>query len=225
MLLKRTGGFVLMVLVCLGTAARGEKTAPPTTVDASKPRLVMVQVPSWKTIFFGLPQELPLLLQAGENFENKSKHYDFTEGMRAMEVFITMRPKDKQSAAYQRFIKKWPVYQDFFQAVDQEQYPKAADLLNQVLKLDPHEPAVHFYWGSLNTHLKKYAKAEENYKTCLKYYPKYGPAYINLARLAKARGASAEARQFLQEAVRRLADGEQADALRIAEKMLESLDQ
>jgi len=200
------------------------KTQDKKKIDAARPRLVMVEVPSWKTTFFGLPQELPLLIKSDEKFKVKSRHYDFTEGMEAMKVFLALRPKDKHAKAYRRFLQKWPLYQKFFKSVEQEVYSEAAKLLEKIVEIDPQEPAVYFYWGSLNTHLKKYSEAEKNYKACLKYYPTYGPAYINLARLAKARGANAQARGYLQEALRRLKNSRQDDARHIAQKMLESLD-
>lgn len=204
-----------------GSWAADEKQPPVS----GKPRLVMVEVPSWKTTFFGLPRELPLLIAAGEKFNPQARHYDFSGGVEAMEILLTLHPKDPQAKAFRRFIQKWPKYQRFFQAVEDEDYAAAGDVLAQVRQLDPEEPAVHFYLGSLNTQMKKYAEAETNYRACLKRFPDYGPAYINLARLVKARGDAEEARALLGEAVKRLKGGEQQDALQLAETMLRSLNQ
>jgi tetratricopeptide (TPR) repeat protein len=192
---------------------------------SDKPRLVMVEIPSWKTTFFGLPRELPYLIAPGEKFDPQSRRYDFSAGVEAMEILLTLHPKDPQAKAYRRFIQKWPKYQVFFQAVESEDYAAAGDVLGQILQLDPEEPAVYFYLGSLNTQMKKYTEAEKNYRACLKRFPDYGPAYINLARLVKARGDNEEARTLLNEAVKRLKGGEQPDALQLAETMLRSLTQ
>lgn len=204
-----------------GTMAADGKRPPA----ADKPRLVMVEVPSWKNALFGLPRELPLLIAPGEAFNPQARHYDYSSGLEAMEILLAIRPKDPHAKAYRLFIRKWPKYQVFFQAVEKEDYAAAEEVLNQILKLDPEEPAVHFYLGSLNTQLKKYAEAEKNYLACLKRYPDYGPAYINLARLVKARGGDEEAKALLTEAVNRLRSGEQQDALQLAETMLRSLNQ
>jgi tetratricopeptide (TPR) repeat protein len=222
--MRKTWGIgILIIVLCCASPLYAKTSAKKQKIDPKKPRLVMVEVPSWKTTFFGLPQELPLLIKPGEAFSSKSKHYDFTEGIIAMEVFIVLRPKEKQSQAYRRFIKKWPLYQNFFKAVDQEKYAEAAQWLETIKGIDPKEPAVHFYWGSLNTQMKQYAAAEKNYQICIETYPGYGPAYINLARLAKSRGDDRQARLLLKKVVKQLKGSDQEDARRIAKKMLESL--
>ncbi|MCK5242685.1 tetratricopeptide repeat protein [bacterium] len=222
-MVKKLGLGVLVLMFCCYSSLLAKTTAKKQEIDPKKPRLVMVQVPSWKTTFFGLPQELPLLIKPGEKFTGKSKHYDFTEGISAMEVFIALRPKEQQSQAYRLFIKKWPLYQNFFKAVEQEKYAEAAQWLDTIIGIDPKEPAVHFYWGSLNTQTKKYAAAEKSYQACIEAYPGYGPAYINLARLVKSRGDDTQARVLLKKALEQLQDGDQDDARRIAQKMLGSL--
>ncbi len=189
----------------------------------SKTRLVMVKIDHWKTTFFNLPKELPLLLKPGKNFDARARRYDFSEGLPAMEVLLSLRPKDKYAPAFRRFIKKWPVYQKFFKAVDEENYKSARKLINEILKIDPREPGAHFYLGSLNTQAGNFAEAEKNYRACIKAYPEYGPAYINLARLVKARGDLPEARRFLLEAIRCFKQKQRKDDQEIAEKMLESL--
>ena len=185
----------------------------------------MIEIDHWKTTFFNLPQELPLLLKPGQKFNARARRYDFTEGLPAMKVFLSLRPQDKSAPAFRRFIKKWPVYQKFFKAVDEENYKSARKLMNKVLEIDPREPGAHFYLGSLNTQAGDFTKAEKNYRVCVKGYPEYGPAYINLARLAKARDALPEARNFLKEAIRCFKLQQRKDDQKIAEKMLESLNE
>lgn len=187
------------------------------------PKLVLVQLDHWKTKFFGLPNELPILLSPGETFDPKKGHYDFMQGIKAMEIYINIQPKNNLSKAYRRFMQKWPLYQKFFKSVDQENYDQAEAILNEVATIDGKDPAVHFYRGSLKTHLKKYQAAEKHYRQCLKYFPDYGPAYIHLARLAKARGDDQSAKQYLEEAVKRVGPNEQEGAGSIARKMLDSL--
>ncbi len=216
---------ILIVMFAESWAVPALANVKAKQTNASKPRLVMVEIPSWKTTFFGLPRELPLLIKPGTDFNPKSRHYDFAEGLEAMDVFLSLRPKHASTPAFRRFLIKWPLYQKFFKAVDAETYPQAEKLLAAIKAADPKEPAVHFYLGSLNTQLKQYARAEKNYQECLKYYVDYGPAYINLARLVKARGDGPRARQYLEEAVRRLKDSDQTDAYQLARKMLESLGQ
>ncbi|MEW6516166.1 MAG: tetratricopeptide repeat protein [candidate division FCPU426 bacterium] len=217
-------GFCWMLGVCAVLPSLAAAAEARQTPVAGKPRLVMVEVPSWKNALFGLPRELPLLIAPGEAFNPQARHYDYSSGLEAMEILLAIRPKDPHAKAYRLFIQKWPRYQKFFQAVEKEDYAAAEEVLNQILQLDPEEPAVHFYLGSLNTQLKKYAEAEKNYRACLKRYPDYGPAYINLARLVKARGDDDEARKLLTEAVKRLEGGEQQDALQLARTLLQSLD-
>ncbi|MCD4812195.1 hypothetical protein K8S19_00660 [bacterium] len=212
----------LLILTGIGVTV-GEAKSKAKAIDVTKPRMVMVEIPSWKTVFFGLPKELPLMIRPGEPFDGSSRQYDFSEGTEAMRIFLSMRPQAKHAVAYRCFIKKWPRYQEFFKAVDQEDYALAEKQLMEIRTLDPKEPAVHFYYGSLNTHLKKYQQAEKSYQKCLVLYPKYGPAYINLARLAKARGDEPAAKRYLRTAIEKLDKSSQQDAKQIAEKMLKSL--
>ncbi|NTV52232.1 MAG: hypothetical protein HGA76_04365 [Candidatus Firestonebacteria bacterium] len=193
------------------------------TVDQAKPRLVMVKVPHWKVSFFNLPDELPVLLPAGETFDPARRQYDFSEGMEAMEVFVKLRSQDDLSPTYRLFLQKWPLYQKFFQAVDAENFEQARSLIESIRRLDPGEPAVHFYKGSLHSQAGEYAAAESEYQRCRELFPAYAPVYINLARLAMARQAKKEAQQYLQQALARATDDEQAPTRRLAEQMLQSL--
>lgn len=217
--------YLLITIMLMGPIFISFGASAEQGKSEAKTRLVMVEIDHWKTTFFNLPQELPLLLKPGKKFNARVRRYDFTEGLPAMKVFLSLRPKDKNAPAFRRFIKKWPVYQKFFKAVDEENYKSARKLINEILKIDPREPGAHFYLGSLNTQAGNFAKAEKNYRACIKGYPEYGPAYINLARLAKARNALPEARQCLQEAIRCFQQEEREDDRKIAEKLLESLNE
>jgi tetratricopeptide (TPR) repeat protein len=212
------------------SAAAPEATAAPKpagtpAVDSGKPRLVMVKVPHWKVRFFGLPEDLPVLIEAGETFSPTRRVYDFGAGLQAMDVFLTLRPKDPNAPAYRTFREKWPLYQEFFKAVDAENFETARGLLKRIYGLDPKEPAVHFYLGSMSTQFGDYAQAEKEYRTCLELYPGYGPAYINLARLQRARQAKDEAAATLQKALVNMDDSEQAGTRNVAEQMLKALGQ
>jgi tetratricopeptide (TPR) repeat protein len=188
-----------------------------------KPRLIMVRVQHWKTKFFNLPEELPVLIQAGGTFDPKKRMYDFEEGMEAMEVFLNLKPKDPLAPNFRLFLEKWPLYQEFFKAVDKEEFDQARPLLEHIRKLDPQEPAIHFYWGSLYSQTGEYALAEKEYRLSLDLYPDYGPTYINLARLAMARQSQAEAEKYLQRVLEKNTGPEQGDTRRLAEQMLQSL--
>jgi tetratricopeptide (TPR) repeat protein len=216
-------GLALMCLLAAGfPAMAGEDKTPQPA--AGQARLVMVKIPHWKVKFFALPEELPLLLEAGETFDPKARVYDFSAGLQAMEIFLQARPHDTLAPAFRRFQSKWPIYQKFFQAVEAEDFKTAEDLLTQILRLDPREPAVHFYYGSLNTQLGRYAQAEQDYQMCLELYPGYGPAYINLARLAMARQDKTGAADYLKQALEKTDETEQGEARRLAGQMLKSLE-
>lgn len=215
--------YLLMIILLIGPMFLSFGASARQGKSEAKTRLVMVEIDHWKVVFFNLPKELPLLLKPGKNFNARARRYDFTEGLPAMKVFLSLRPKDKYAPAFRRFIKKWPVYQEFFKAVDEENYKSARKLVSEILKIDPQEPGAHFYLGSLNTQAGDFAKAEKNYRACIKGYPEYGPAYVNLARLAKARDALPEARHLLEEAIRCFKLKQREDDRKIAEKMLESL--
>jgi tetratricopeptide (TPR) repeat protein len=188
-----------------------------------KPRLVMVKVPHWKVKFFALPEELPVLLEPGESAGAKARTYDFSEGTEAMEVFITLRPKDPLTPAFRRFQTKWPWYLDFFKSIENEQLMDAEHLLQQIRALDPEEPAVHFYSGSLLAQQGRLDQAAAEYQRCLELFPEYGPAYISAARVAKAQGNPAQAESLLRQGLTHMQDESQADSRQLAEKMLESL--
>jgi tetratricopeptide (TPR) repeat protein len=193
-------------------------------VDKSKPRLVLVKVPHWKVRFFGLPEDLPVLLEPGETFNPSARVYDFGAGLQAMEVFLALRPQDPNAPAFRVFLKKWPLYQEFFKSVDAEKFEEARVLIQKILALDPREPAVHFYAGSLSTQFGDYAQAETEYRACLARYPGYGPAYINLARLAMSRQAKEEAAAYLRQGLSQMEDTDQAGTRRLAEQMLQNLE-
>lgn len=193
-------------------------------VDASKPRLIMVKVPHWKVRFFRLPEDLPVLLEPGESLNPRMRTYDFGAGLQAMEVFLALRPQDPQAAAFRLFLKKWPLYQAFFKNVDAEKFEDARRIIQQIQALDPKEPAVHFYLGSLSTQFGDYAAAETEYGACLAAYPGYGPAYINLARLAMARQAKGEAAEVLRQGLKKMEDDDQTGTRRLAEQMLKNLE-
>ncbi len=212
---------LLLLLLLTGSLAVAWSAAAANR--QTQPKLVLVKFDHWKTRFFGLPTELPVLLKPGQQFDPKQGRYDFAEGLQAMNIYIHLKPNTKLAKNYERFIKKWPLYQDFFKAVDQEKYDQARDLLRQILKIDKQDPAVHFYLGSLSSHLKNYAAAEAHYRDCLTYYSNYGPAYIQLARLAKARGDAHAAKAYLEEAVKRVGPNEQEGAGALARKMLDTL--
>jgi len=205
-----------------GVAAETQKAA--STVDEAKPRLVMVKVPHWKVRFFGLPEDLPVLLEPGEKFNPGSRVYDFGSGLQAMDVFVALRPRDKSAPAFRLFRKKWPLYQGFFKAVDAEKFEDARRYLNELLALDAKEPAVHFYLGSLSTQFGDYAQAEKEYRNCLGLYPGHGPAYINLARLAMARQSKNEASAYLRQGLEKMEDGDQPGTRKLAEQMLKNLE-
>lgn len=206
-----------------GPAMPEREAASPPALDAAKPRLVMVKVPHWKVRFFGLPEDLPVLLAPGESFDPSRRVYDFGAGREAMNVLLMLRPKDAHAPAYRAFARKWPLYQEFFKAVDDERFESARGLLKQIYDLDPKEPAVHFYLGSLSTQFGDYAQAEKEYRACLGLYPGYGPAYINLARLEMARQDKAAAAATLQRALDKMDDNEQAGTRALAEQMLKAL--
>lgn len=205
-----------------GTPTPAKVTAPQAT-DAAKPRLVLVKVPHWKVRFFGLPEDLPVLLGPGESFDPSRRVYDFGAGLEAMEVLLTLRPNETNAPAYRAFRRKWPLYQEFFKAVDDERFEAARGLLKQIYDLDPKEPAVHFYLGSLSTQFGDYAQAEKEYRVCLELYPGYGPAYINLARLEMARQDKAAAKATLERALVKMDDNEKAGTRALVEQMLKAL--
>jgi tetratricopeptide (TPR) repeat protein len=216
--------FLILMLLAgasyLSPAVQGEGQP----ADQTKPRLVMVKVPHWKVRFFNLPDELPVLIQPGETFDPARRQYDFEEGLEAMDVFLNLRPQDELAPSFHLFLQKWPLYQKFFKAVDAEDFDQARPLLAQIRKLDTEEPAVHFYAGSLAGQSGEYALAENEYRRCQELFPAYGPVYINLARLAMARQAQAEAKKYLQQAFELAADPQQAPTRRLAEQMLQSLE-
>ncbi len=219
----RRGFFMLLIMLGSWAGVMMMAWSADAVGHQIQPKLVLVVFDHWKTRFFGLPTELPVLLKPGEHFDPKQGRYDFAQGLQAMDIYIHLKPNTKLAKSYRRFIDKWPLYQEFFKSVDQENYGEAQSLLQQILKIDKKDPAVHFYLGSLNTHLKNYAAAEAHYRDCLTYYPGYGPAYIHLARLAKARGDERVAKAYLQDAVKRVGPNEQEGAGALARKMLETL--
>jgi tetratricopeptide (TPR) repeat protein len=192
--------------------------------DTGKPRLVMVKVPHWKVRFFNLPDELPVLIAPGETFDPARRQYDFEEGMDAMEIFLSVKPQDDLAPSFRLFLQKWPLYQKFFKAVDAEDFDQARVLIEEIRKLDPGEPAVHFYLGSLHSQAGEYAQAESEYRRCQELFPAYAPVYINLARLAMARQAKAEAKKYLEQAREQAREAEQAPTRKLAEQMLQSLE-
>jgi tetratricopeptide (TPR) repeat protein len=216
------GCFVAVLLGLTGASPAAEETQAGK-YDASKPRLVMVKVDHWKVGFFHLPGELPVLIPAGAVFDKARKVYDFEEGMEAMEVFLQALPKDKWARTFRVFLEKWPLYQEFFKAVDAEAFERARGLMTKILALDPLEPAAHFYSGSLHSQAGEYALAETEYRKCLEYFPGYGPAYINLARLAMARQDKREAERWLRQALEKSLDNDQSTSRHLAEQMLENL--
>jgi len=165
-----------------------------------------------------------VLISAGETFDPARRQYDFSEGMEAMAVFLEVNPKDDLAHSFRLFLQKWPLYQKFFQAVDAEDFDQARPLIEQIRKLDPGEPAVHFYLGSLSSQAGDYTRAESEYLRCQELFPAYGPVYINLARLAMARQAKDEAEKYLVRALEQTADPQQAPTHRLAEQMLQSLE-
>lgn len=215
--------YFIMLLIAFSLCGFGLSSAASSKAKKTGPKLVLVKFDHWKTKFFGLPTELPVMLGSNEVFDPKLGRYDFMQGIKAMEIYIKLRPKHKLAKTYEQFIKKWPLYQQFFKSVDQENYNQAKEILGKVEAIDNKDPAMYFYKGSLSTHLKKYQEAEKNYRICLKYFPDYGPAYIHLARLAKARGDEQDAKRYLEEAVKRVGPDEQEGAGVIARKMLETL--
>ena len=186
-------------------------------------KMVMVEVPHWKVRFFNLPGELPVLVESGETYDASAGTYDFSAGAEAMGVYLAMAPKDPHAGAFRRFREKWPRYQAFFKAVDAQDYDQAEKLLNEILAIDPKEPAVHFYLGSLNMQAGRYGLAEDHYRHTVERYPEYGPAYIHLARLAMARGSQRDARAYLEQGLKRMDAEAHADAETMAENMLASL--
>jgi tetratricopeptide (TPR) repeat protein len=218
---KKLAG-VLMLLAAAGWCAPVWAEGPPA--DEGKPRLVMVKVPHWKVRFFNLPDELPVLIAPGETFDPARRQYDFSEGLDAMEVFLGVKPGDALAPAFKLFLQKWPRYQKFFQAVDAEDFDQARALIAEIKALDPGEPAVHFYAGSLASQSGEYAAAEDEYRRCQELFPAYAPVYINLARLAMARQAPAEAKKYLQQAREQAQGPGQAPTRKLAEQMLRSLE-
>ncbi len=192
-------------------------------IKVSQPRLVMVKINHWKVRFFNLPEELPVLISSGETFDPKRRMYDFEESMEAMDVYVRLKPKDPLATPFRLFLEKWPLYQAFFKAVDSDDFEQAKLLIAKIQKLDPKEPAVHFYLGSIYSQAGDYAGAEKEYHQSMELYPDYGPTYINLARLAMARQSKVEAANYLKMAMEKTTDPEQAATHRLAEQMLESL--
>jgi hypothetical protein len=226
--MKRTLVIVCLMVMFFPNPAETQtpELAPGSSSEktvVTKPRLVLVEIDHWKIPFFDLPSEVPVLILGGEPSRTSIRQYDFTEGMEAMTLFLNLKPKDPKAPAYRRFLIKWPLYQSFFKAIDNDDDEKASDLLKQIQTLDPQEPAVYFYQGSLLTKQGKYALAEIAYQGCIKRYPAYLSAYINLARLMKMRAADQEAAQVLRDALAQPARSDQADARQVAEKMLQSL--
>ncbi len=218
---------VLLAASLLWVAGTAGRTAAAAEAGAAaggeKPRLVLVNVPHWKVKFFGLPEELPVLLAAGEKFDPSSRIYDFGAGMKAMEVFLALRPKDPVAPAYRQFLRKWPIYQEFFKSIDAEAFAEARELLQKIQDIAPRDPAVYFYRGSLNMQLGDYAAAEKQYRRCLELYPGYIPAGINLARLALNRNSKNDAEEYLRQAVAQNTEDGLADAKSLAEQMLKQL--
>jgi tetratricopeptide (TPR) repeat protein len=189
----------------------------------AKNKLLLVKISHWKTRFFGLPDELPVLMSQESKSPAGNQQYNFSEGMEAMRIYMLVNPEDKYNAAYERFIQTWPKFQAFFNAIQNENFKAAETYLREVLAIAPEMPAAHFYLGSLNSQRQAFAEAEKNYRNCLAFFPAYGPAYINLAKLLRARQAIAEARAVLNEAVGALEKTDQQQALSIARQMLKTL--
>lgn len=214
---------LLGLMWCAAGPVWSEELPVAAPTAGTQLRLVLVEIDHWKIPFFGLPSEVPMLLPINAESKASIRQYDFTEGMQAMDVFLNLRPKDPKAPVYTRFLHKWPLYQEFFRAIENEGYEQAEGLLQKIYALDPAEPAVYFYRASLRSQQGKYALAESDYRQCIKRFSAYIPAYINLARLVRRRGDMKEAELVLRQALAAVARPDQTDARQVAEKMLASL--
>jgi len=224
-MLNRVFPWMLLCLLFPFTLGAEPQAVTPTAgAKDGAPRLLMVKIDRNQTAFFGLPEEMPVLLRAGEDPSAHLRHYDFNRGMQAMMIFLTLRPKDPVAPAYRRFLKKWPVYQSFFKAVERKDYAHARRDLDQIRTADPDEPAVRFYTGSLQTAMENYQAAEASYRSCIDVYTGYGPAYVNLARLARMRGDLEQARRYLETGLAEIDAEQQSAAAQTLREMLSSLE-
>jgi Flp pilus assembly protein TadD len=71
--------------------------------------------------------------------------------------------------------------------------------LQRAVELRPDYPEALNNLGVLFVRGQDYAKAEEQFKTCIRVAPSFDQSYLNLARLYALRNDKEQARQVLQE--------------------------
>ncbi len=76
---------------------------------------------------------------------------------------------------------------------------RASDYLQRAVDLRPDYPEALNNLGVLFVRGQDYAKAEEQFKTCIRVAPNFDQSYLNLARLYALRSDKEQAREVLQE--------------------------
>jgi Flp pilus assembly protein TadD len=84
-------------------------------------------------------------------------------------------------------------------SAQQRQTDKAADYLNKAIALRPDYPEALNNLGVLYVRGQDYARAEEQFRACIRLVPQFDQSYLNLARLDVLRGDKAGAQKILKE--------------------------
>lgn len=85
--------------------------------------------------------------------------------------------------------------------LSRDQYAKAAEHLEQAIRLVPDFAAAHNNLGKAYEGLKRYREARHSYEKALEYRPGYANAYLNLGKLLYRSGKTEEAARSFKKAI------------------------
>jgi tetratricopeptide (TPR) repeat protein len=165
----------------------------------------VVEVRDHLTKFYNLPSELPVRSRE-EADRVREGGYNIKRGLEAMMWVVENRPEYEHTAAYRRFLLKWPIIIETKDAIARYQFNDALIRLDAMVTMDEADPSAHYHLGLVYRYVYEFPQSESSLRRCLDLYPELAIGHralgFTLAYLKRTEEAVAE----LELALERLPD-------------------
>lgn len=119
-----------------------------------------------------------------------------------IESFLQENPDHELGEDLRRFIDKARLWDRAVQELQKSHWESAADILEDILAVDPSDAAAHFNLGAACRNLRRYDDALRAYAACEEIFSDEGLFFSNRGRTLQAVGRDEEAIRDFEEALR-----------------------
>jgi tetratricopeptide (TPR) repeat protein len=119
-----------------------------------------------------------------------------------IETFLQENPEHDLGEDLRRFVDKARMWDRAVEELQKSDWERAAEILEDILAIDPADAAAHFNLGAAFRNLRRYEEALKAYAACEEVFSDEGLYFSNRGRTLQAVGRGEEAVRDFEEALR-----------------------